>query len=194
VSGNPTVFRKNEIQEFPNTDIEILIDGSKSMTDENVNGETRIQLAMEASLALALALEGIDGVTPSVTRFPYRSTSDVIQVLKHGERVRSNASAFLPIANGDTTPLHVALWYVASTILNGQGNRKIVFVLFDGKPDDPEATLSVIKRCEAAGIEFVGVGIGLDVSKYFKNNIKINNINDITGELFRISRKLLIAA
>jgi cobalamin biosynthesis protein CobT len=152
-----------------------------------------IDLAMDSAVALALALEGISGVNSAITRFPHGDTDNVNPLLKHGQKVRPNASVFSAITNGGT-PLHTALWYAAASVMATKEDRKVIMVLTDGEPDDYDAAKSVIRRCEATGIELVGVGICIDTSHLFDNSICINNVSELRSELFKISRDLLLAA
>jgi Mg-chelatase subunit ChlD len=148
---------------------------------------------MESCLALALALEGIPGVNPAITRFPYDNNEGVVPLLKHGQRVRSNVSNFAPVATG-YTPLHDAMWYAASAVIATREQRKVIMILTDGQPDEVFATKAIISRCEESGIDVIGVGIGFDTSHLFSTSILINDVSDLRSELFKISRDLLLAA
>ncbi len=194
IQGDARVFERRSHKQAPNTAIHLLVDCSGSMnaiysTDSN---RRLIQLAIESSMALALALEGISGVNPAVTRFPFGDSDDVVPLLKHGQKVRRNASAFSAVTNGGT-PLHSALWYAASSVIATREKRKVIMVLTDGQPDDECAAKAVIKRCESSGIELFGVGICFDTSHLFDQSICINNVSELRSELFRISRDLLAA-
>lgn len=194
IQGDARVFERRSHKQAPNTAIHLLVDCSGSMngiysTDSN---RRLIQLAIESAMALALALEGISGVNPAVTRFPFGDSDDVVPLLKHGQKVRPNASAFSAVTNG-STPLHAALWYAASSVIATREERKVIMVLTDGQPDDECAAKAVIKRCESSGIELVGVGICFDTSHLFDQSICINNVSELRSEMFRISRNLLAA-
>lgn len=194
IQGDARIFERRSHKQAPNTAIHLLVDCSGSMngiysTDSN---RRLIQLAIESAMALALALEGISGVNPAVTRFPFGDSDDVVPLLKHGQKVRCNASAFSAVTNGGT-PLHAALWYAASSVIATREERKVIMVLTDGQPDDECAAKAVIKRCESSGIELVGVGVCFDTSHLFDQSICINNVSELRSEMFRISRNLLAA-
>ena len=193
--GDSRVFERRTHKHAPNTALHLLVDASGSMNMlPNPNARIRlIDLAMDSAVALALALEGISGVNPAITRFPHGDTDNVNPLLKHGQKVRPHAPAFSAITNGGT-PLHTALWYAAASVMATKEDRKVIMVLTDGEPDDYDAAKSVIRRCEATGIELVGVGICIDTSHLFDNSICINNVSDLRSELFRISKDLLLAA
>ncbi len=195
VQGDSRIFERRSHKQAPNTAIHLLVDGSTSMADRAPNNPNHslIELAMESAMALALALEGISGVNPAVTRFPYNDTGNVVPLLKHSRKVRLNAPKFAPIVSGGT-PLHTALWYAASSVLATREERKIIMVLTDGQPDDLDLTKAIIKRCEATGIELVGVGVCFDTSHLFDRSICISDVSELRSEMFRISRDLLLAA
>jgi cobaltochelatase CobT len=195
VQGDPRVFVRRHHVKAPNTAIHLLVDGSGSMNNlyDQSSRHRLIDIAMETGMALALALEGISGVNPAVTRFPFGDTDNVVPLLKHGQKVRPNAPAFSAITSGGT-PLHTALWYAAASVLATREERKVIMVLTDGQPDDERAAKAIIHRCEATGIELVGVGICYDTSHLFDRSIFINNVSELRSELFRISRELLLAA
>jgi cobaltochelatase CobT len=193
--GDSRVFERRTHKQAPNTALHLLVDASGSM-NSRISPSSMITLAhiaMDSAVALALALEGISGVNPAITRFPHGDTDNVNPLLRHGQKVRPNSSAFSAITNGGT-PLHTAIWYAAASVLATKEERKVIMVLTDGEPDDYDAAKSVIRRCEATGIELVGVGICIDTSHLFDNSICINNVSDLRSELFRISKDLLLAA
>ena len=193
--GDSRVFERRIHKASPNTAIHLLVDGSPSMSQpcSHQPNKSLIDLAIESAMALALALEGISGVNPAVTRFPHNDEGNVVPLLKHGEKVRLNAPKFLAVTKG-STPLDEALWYAASSVLSTREERKVIMVLTDGEPDDVDAAKAIIKRIEATGIELFGVGICFDTGHLFTRSILINDVTELRSELFRISRDLLLAA
>jgi cobalamin biosynthesis protein CobT len=197
--GDSRIFLRRTHHRAPNTALHLLVDGSGSMNGyADPNSRTRlIDLAIESAVALALALEGISGVNPAITRFPHGDSDDVTPLLRHGQKVRPNTSAFSSITDGGT-PLHTAIWYAASSVLATREERKVIMVLTDGQPDDYHngclLTKAIIQRCINSGIELVGVGICIDVSHLFTQSICINDVSELRSELFGISRDLLLAA
>jgi Mg-chelatase subunit ChlD len=186
--GDTRVFQRSAPRVAANAAVHILLDGSVSM-------EGVIPLATKAVAALTLAFEGIAGVNPAITRFPYQDTDDVEVLLKHGQKLRPNADNLLPLAEGSSTPLDSALWFAASRVLATREKRKVIIVITDGEPNDARIgylpTRSIIQRCLDSGIELVGIGVGMDVGHLFDKHIRINDISDLRKELFSISQALL---
>jgi len=198
-TGDARVFDRRSPQSAPNTAVHVLVDRSPSMKAVVIHEQkaiaSRIELAWEASVALALALEGIPGVSPAVTAFPGRHGDDdrVYRVMDHGQRVRQRASYF-GLGTEGGTPLAQGLWYAASRLLACREPRKIILALTDGEPDSLDATKDILARCAATGIEAVGIGLGLEVGQVFERSVSILHIHELRTRLFELSRDLLIAA
>jgi cobaltochelatase CobT len=196
--GDPRVFARRVVKPAPNTAIHLLLDKSESM-DEPVLGDkhqsvtNRLSIALEASMALALAFEGIAGVNPGMTAFPGRDDTSVFRLLEHGERVRAHSAAF-SLRAGGTTPMTEAVWFAAAALLRCREPRKVLLVMTDGQPNDILSTLEILQRCRNSGIETVGVGLGLDVSHLFPVAIMINELRELRTQLFALSKAVLLAA
>jgi cobaltochelatase CobT len=196
--GDPKVFARRVVKPAPNTAIHLLLDKSDSM-DEPVLGDkhqcvtNRLSIALEASMALALAFEGIAGVNPCMTAFPGRDDTSVFRLLEHGERVRAHSAAF-SLRAGGTTPMTEAVWFAAAALLRCREPRKVLLVMTDGQPNDILSTLEILQRCRHSGIETVGVGLGIDVSHLFPVAITINELRELRTQLFALSKAVLLAA
>ena len=179
-------MRKEE-RRAPNTAVHVLVDLSGSMSGGND------AIALEAAMALALALEPIMGVSRAVTAFPGIGGADgeVTRILTHGDRVTSRAGAFVQMARG-STPMTGALWYAAADLIPRREDRKVILVLTDGGPDDWNSAADMIAKATAAGIEMIGIGIVMDVSRLFPVAIRIGSVADLKAELFRIAEQLLL--
>jgi len=196
--GETKLFQRKETKAAPNTAIHLLLDKSESMgypvTDSQGNPVgLRMPIALEATLALALAFEGIPGVNPGVTAFPGRQDDSVYRLLEHGQRVNARTSAFSLTATG-STPMTEAIWFGSASLLRCREPRKVLMVMTDGQPNDTLSTLELLQRCRDSGIETVGVGLGLDVSHLFPVAITINDLSELRAQLFELSKAVLLAA
>ena len=140
--------RIKDQRQAPNTALHLLVDLSGSMA----RGQDCI--ALDAAMALALALEPIQGVSTAVSAFPSTQGQDtqVTRLLGHTERVASHAGAFVQRARGGT-PMTGALWYAAADLLARTEDRKVLLTLTDGVPNDVPSALDLINRAAQAGIE-----------------------------------------
>ena len=196
--GETKVFQRSAVKPSPNTAIHLLLDKSDSMGYQvnDTRGQamgTRLPMALEATLALALAFEGLSGVNPGITAFPGDQEGAVYRLLGHGQRIRQRVGAFSLLANGGT-PMTEAIWFGAAALLRCREPRKVLMVMTDGQPDDIVTTLAILQRCRDSGIETVGIGLGIDVSHLFPIAITINGLQELRTQLFELSKSVLLAA
>jgi cobaltochelatase CobT len=193
------IFARKAHRIAPNTALHLLVDLSGSMAaavdrrDGSVT--TRTESALESALALALALDGIPGVTVATTAFPGRAgTADrVTRMVQPGQSPRARAGAFIQGARGGT-PMAQALWYAAAELLACREERRMLMVLTDGEPDNTPEALRLLGLCRQVGIEAVGVGIGVEVRHLFPTAIEVTEAKDLKGALFGIAERLLLGA
>ncbi|MFA5920801.1 MAG: VWA domain-containing protein [Methylococcaceae bacterium] len=197
--GETKVFQRNTVKSAPNTAIHLLLDKSESMgypvSDQQGQAMgTRMPIALEATLALALAFEGIAGVNPGITAFPgNQEEGSVYRLLEHGQRIRQRTGAFSLAAEG-STPMTEAIWFGAASLLRCREPRKVLMVMTDGQPDDIVRTLDILQRCRDSGIETVGIGLGIDVSHLFPVALAINDLQELRTQLFELSKAVLLVA
>jgi len=189
LSGDLRVFKAREDRVSANTGVHVLTDLSSSMNDSDA------KVAREASLAIALALEAIPGVSPAVTYFSGNSADPVRSALRHGQLVRNNIGRFIEPARG-YTPMAEGIWFSAYELSKLREARKIIIVITDGSPDSSKACHKVIELCENSGIEMVGIGINTSrVEAFFNRSIVIKNVGELRSTLFQLMRdKLTIEA
>ena len=158
------------------------------------SGKSRAYVAQESALAIALALESINGINVAVTYFSNDETNPVTSIVKHGEKVKSKAHYFTLGPTGHT-PLAEGLWYSAYQLSKTRQNRKIVLVITDGEPTKPEAAHEVIQLCGDSNIELMGIGINsASVHRYFSNSISIEDVSELRTTLFSLMESMLVAA
>lgn len=186
--GDGRIFQRREQDASPNTALHLVVDLSYSMAEGQQD-----QIALDAAMALALALEPLRGVSRAVTAFPGHTNRDTLmQLVGHGQGVAANPGVFVQRGSG-STPMTGALWYAAANLVGRQEPRKVLMVLTDGQPDHFASARDLVRQATGAGIEVIGVGIGCEVSRLFPLAIRIETIGDLKGELFRIAEKLLLS-
>ncbi|MCF7977575.1 MAG: hypothetical protein K9L82_06085, partial [Chromatiaceae bacterium] len=197
--GDPRLFARKRERIAVNTALHLLIDLSSSMRAPVPLGHglerLRSDIALESALALALALDAIPGVSLAVSAFPSRlgRESGISTLMRHGDRARAKSGAFVQEARGGT-PMHGALWFAPADLLARPEPRRVILVLTDGKPADREATRALLAQCTDAGLETLGIGIGIDVSGLFASAIQVQDIAELKKQLFGAAERLLLAA
>ncbi|NEX21801.1 VWA domain-containing protein [Thiorhodococcus mannitoliphagus] len=191
--GEGRLFARKTARTTPNTAVHLLVDLSGSMSRQVTTSMRAYQVALEAGLALALALDRIPGVSVAVTAFPGESGDEatVTRLLQHGQRPAARAGAFAQSPRG-STPLAQGMWFAAADLLLRPEPRCLILTLTDGEPDDPALALSVIAQCEQAGLELSGLGIQHDVSLLFRHSRVIEAVDDLKQALFGLAERLLV--
>ena len=110
-----------------------------------------------------------------------------------GQSPRACAGAFVQAPRGGT-PMAQALWYAAADLLACREDRRMLVVLTDGEPDDAAQVLRLLGLCRQAGIETVGIGIGICVQHLFPTAIEVTEAKDLKRELFGVAERLLLVA
>ena len=177
---NPRLFLKNESVTGIDTVVHILLDISGSMT-------SRIELAGAACYSVALALTAIPGISVGVSAFPadYEEdvTATVYPLLRHGERV---VNSFGIEAHG-STPLTEVLWWVLGMLSTRPEHRKVILVVTDGYPDDPETAKETIAAAQRMGMEVLGIGINAPIiSSIIPCSETITDIHELAPAMFQI--------
>lgn len=191
VAGDTRVFLRPREVNRPNTAVHILVDMSFSMYEPTANGKRREQIAREAALAIALALECIPGVNPAVTFFRNGGEDCLISAVRHGESVQKRAGRFLVEASG-CTPMAEAIWHGAFELSKTRETRKMMVVVTDGEPNNPRACQAVINLCEQSGVEVFGIGVETAaVNRLFRKNIVIDDATTLQSTLFRLMERAL---
>ena len=186
LSGDTRIFRSKENRIQPNTAVHLLTDLSSSMDSHQA------KVAREASLAIALALEGIPGVSPAVTYFSGNSSNPVKSALRHGESARLNAHHFIEPTRG-TTPMAEAIWHGAFELSKHFDCKKLMIVITDGDPTNEIACHTVLDLCKGSEIDVVGIGICHPrVERLFERSIVINSVEELRSTLFSLVRDKLI--
>jgi len=192
--GDTRIFKKRVEKKAINTAVHLLVDMSYSMRMPLAEGSIPYQVANEASLALALGLESINGVNTAVTYFNGSGYTPVTSVIKHGQSVANNSDRFQCLPQG-STPMAEAVWYAGFELLQQREERKLIVIVTDGEPDSEPAMRDVVSRCEASGMDLIGIGIGSNSIKSFvKQSTVINRVEDLQKTLFELIGASLLRA
>lgn len=183
---NPRIFRKADDVPGIDTAIHILLDRSGSMSKE-------IDLACQACYALASALAAISGVNLAVTAFPSDCSggvgSTVFPLLRHGERLSDKFN----LGVEGMTPLTESLWWVTKELLKQKEQRKLILIISDGLPDDPQTAVKTLATIRELDIEVAGIAIdSWHLANLINAQENITDINELAPAMFRILQFLLV--
>ncbi len=194
--GDPRIFvGKSQTRSF-DTAVHVLMDRSGSM-------KHKMNPLCESALAIATALYGAKGVSLGVSVFPAACRDEANLIVPHNSPVKPNA--FTIGATGGT-PLTEALWYVIRHFIRFRQKRKIIIVVTDGGPDNPETARQIASLARNIGFETYGIGIAtagmeqeiLDMKIHMDelftppNALVITNIYGVTGAMMSVIEKTFL--
>lgn len=191
VVGETRVFQRKHTETAVNTAISVCLDASSSMTSDD-----RMDLAKQALAALMM---GLDIPYVSYEAFSF-SSSGMFPIVQFDERMdcakaRKRLTAAIPSMY---TPTHAAVLKALADVLPRPEERKIIFVITDGDPDDYAAARCAIREARKAGVEVLGIGIrgerfiySLFDREYARN---VNNLEELPREMFAMLEQRLLAA
>lgn len=136
----------------------LLVDRSSSMAQDG-----RMDHAFEGTVLLAEVCRRI-GVPAAVWSF----ATDAREELEWDaptDAVARRRLGRLPEQCSGNTDMAAALALVGRALEARCGDPRLLFVISDGEPDRPEATLAAVGRLEAAGIATIGLGLGAGTAK-----------------------------
>ena len=190
--GDARIFRRRQETAMVNTAVAILLDASGSMYGD-VGGRCLADIANPAAFALHHALAGIEGVAVLSASFHFRDaeTPPVVLLVDFQEKPKSAAFNLNPDGG---TPTADALWFARAVLLQRPETRRLILLLTDGYPNDPDATRAATARCQRDGIEIVALGLGTDaVRHYWPKHQVLNEVAALPQALFSAMEKLLVA-
>ncbi len=196
-TGDTRVFSRDDASHDPETAIHLLVDRSSSMSG------SKAQMAGQATYALAIALQSIEGVhvsassfggTPITTPGQQVPENPVKTILSPNEQARRLPGRFVIQPEG-MTPLAPGVWSALKAFHTVSAERHVLIVLTDGQASDYVPASRVIGRARGSGVEVYGVGIeALANPELFDDAVRITELSQLGPELFRLARKHLIAA
>ena len=87
----------------------------------------------------------------------------------------------------EVPPMTEALWWVLEMLSTRPEHRKIVLVVSDGYPDDPETAKETIAAAQRMGMEIVGIGIDAPIiSTMIPGSENITDIRELAPAMFRL--------
>ncbi|OJY94353.1 MAG: hypothetical protein BGP25_05025 [Lysobacterales bacterium 63-13] len=174
------VFLRKEVKRDVSTAIQILLDRSGSMQGH------KIEIARQATLAVALGLGQIPRVKSAACAFP-----DILILKQWEEHVRQVASRF-PVNVDGFTPMAQAMLWGAANLASRREERKLMIVITDGAPDNAQGVRTMVRKLSQGNVECIGIGIGHDaVRTLFPQWAVIQSVDELASALFDVVGKNL---
>jgi cobaltochelatase CobT len=181
--GDTRIFRKKAGEIGIDAAIAVLLDRSASMKRHG------FEQAVELTQAFLLALQRINGVRTSLDIFPGTHTASE-EVLAFGQNVAASRERLAAVEPGGGTPMGSAIAHRLRLLLGIHAERKLMVVITDGRPDDPQLALAqaVIAQAGAAGVQVIGVGIGVEIGHLFPASVSVGSVTDLPDALAALFR------
>ena len=181
-NGDTRVFIQRDEKQQVETSVHVLLDCSSSMFKIQ-------QIANQATVSLALAISSIPKCDIAVSMFPGIG-GDVSPMICRGQPVRAVLNRFDVSSHGGT-PLAQAMLYAARDLALSNRPRKVLIIITDGDPANPNA-VHYMNNILEGHVDTYAIGIGSTAAKhFFKNWSVINDIKELQHALFTIAGKFL---
>lgn len=190
-AGNLSVFKSASRKKAVNTSVQILLDRSYSMA-------TGMATASRSTLSLTAAMKKVPHLSVGAAMFPGNSES-AVTVLTRQDQTMDQTAGFYPKVHVDgCTPLLPALVWSGDNLISQKEERKILFVVTDGAPDQMHDCIEMIRNLRQGGIEVYGIGIDVHetmMSTLFgKEHVCINHVGELAEATFSLLEQTLLAA
>jgi cobalamin biosynthesis protein CobT len=91
------------------------------------------------------------------------------------------------------TPLAESLWWVTRELIKQKEQRKIILIVSDGLPDDPQTASKTLAAIRELGIEVAGIAIdSWHLANLINAQENITDINKLAPAMFRILQQLFL--
>jgi len=184
--GETAVFTQEIDIDAVDTAVLVLLDRSGSM-------RSGIETARRAALAIGMALEQIQDLVVSVAAFPAHSGhTGVIPLTLFGESPKRTAGRYAVLNASGGTPMSEAIWWALDQLVQRHESRKMLFVVTDGRPDNPKTADHAIAAGRSLGVELYGIGVGkTDVTERFDQSAEIETVDQLASMMFKLLQKSL---
>jgi hypothetical protein len=190
-SGNLSVFKSASRKKAVNTAVQVLLDRSGSMREG-------IAMAARSTLSLTAAMKNVPHLSVGAAMFPGSMETAVTVLTRQDQTMNQTAGYYPEVRVEGCTPLLPALIWSGDNLVAQKEERKILFVVTDGAPDDMQDCIKTIKDLRQGGIEVYGIGINVRekmMSALFGNeHVCIEHVGELAEATFSLLETTLLAA
>lgn len=188
--NDPRIFKRRREHKRVDTAIMILLDTSGSMAKAAGQKRRRCDIANEAAFAMHHTLYALGGVKVCSAYFyqSFDTHSGVNIITDFDARPESRMFKIKPQG---LTPIGAGLWYARAALLKRREARKIILLLTDGYPSEPQECTAASTSCLRSGIEIAAIGIETNsVSNYWKQHQIIQDVSQLPQAVFKVIEDL----
>ena len=183
-TGSDRVFKRRDEVEGVDSAVVILLDSSNSMYDNETNSTTgKRECYMDHAVPAVVAIhQAVKAAGGEVMVAAFGRT--VCKVADWGAPTVKVAKSLERVPDNGATNDAAAIRFCGDLLLKRSEARRILFVLTDGEGDGQMARANV-DTLERLGVTVIGIGIGLDVSGVYPNNVRVNDGNALASASFK---------
>ena len=178
-TGNDRVFKRRLDIEGIDSAVVIVLDISGSMFGSADSAKHRVVPAVQACRAL---LETLTAAGVKVAVLGFGSYVFELKTFDANHRKASTLLGTLKPAGG--TNDYTALRYAHQMLIKRQENRKLAFVITDGRGNE-EGVRQQVASGNAFGVTTIGIGIKSDIADVYGNAVTISRAEDIGSVSFK---------
>jgi Mg-chelatase subunit ChlD len=178
-TGNDRVFKRRLDVEGIDSAVVIVLDISGSMFGATDPAKNRVVSAVQACRAL---LETLNAAGVKVAVLGFGSYVYELKTFDANHRKASTLLGTLKAAGG--TNDYTALRYAHQMLIKRQENRKLAFVITDGRGNE-DGVRQQVASGNALGVTTIGIGIKSDIADIYGNAVTIDAPEDIGAVSFK---------
>lgn len=185
--NNPKVFKQKKKKKRTDLSVIVLLDSSGSMAGI---AETATEAAYCLARALELGRYNVE-VVAFGTRCPVHD-EDLYGIKSFNQKIMYARDKFAS-RSIDGTPLDCGLVGAEKSIMRMRSQRKMVLVVTDGQPNEPEPCRNKIRELERNGVQVIGILINTDdMFNLFTKKIKCYNVSDLPYKMEGVIKETLM--
>ena len=158
----------------------------------------RVKCATMAWHTLTAAMKNVPHLSVGAAIFPGSMGTAVTVLTRQDQTMNQTAGYYPKVQVEGCTPLLPALIWSGDNLVTQKEERKILFVVTDGDPDDMDDCIKTIYDLRQGGIEVYGIGIDVRekmMSDLFGNkHVCIEHVGELAEATFSLLETTLLAA
>ncbi len=177
--GDSRIFIQRDVRRQIDTAVHVLLDTSGSMSGCQ-------DIANQATVSLALAIQSISKSDIAVSQFPGTDSTAVSPLILRNQGVHPNLGR-LNVCSYGGTPLAEAMLFATRELALSRRAKKVLIVITDGAPSNGDS-VKYLNSLIDGHVETYAIGIqSTAVKRYFEKWVSIEHISQLQNALFDIA-------
>lgn len=198
------VFKRSSERVLPAAAVSVLTDLSSSMLPDRdikvANVPSRLDQALQVQILLMKAMDAI-GNPVEIAGFggSKRNVTTLVKTFDEQPMVAQHRVGGMVHEAGGGTPLIEALMHASMRLSAREERRKVMFIITDGMPKDPNGVTNLMESCRSDGIHVVTFLIGFRSSErptYLNNQdvVFVPSIDDLSVQSLSVIKEVCLGS